>query len=339
MIHYKQGELYIESVALSEIIEQVPTPFYVYSAAQIEANIAEFKRTARRFLKRFRVLFSVKANLNPHILALMRKKVGAEAFSPWELEICQEFEPLVYTSPYDVRDVLMSWDRPAEPPADYLLRVRPAVMVRKEFRPRQGFTLRQALARPRGRAIGVHFHVGSQIENPRVYDKALDQLWPLIERFDLIDVGGGFPVDYEGNLPPFREFLRPFARLKDKEIWFEPGRFLVGNAGHLVMAVKRRDRALWVDAGLHTFSGVVYYKERHQILPLVQGPGRSKVVYGSSCEGWDRFGVVEDNGSSHLVLKDTGAYGRSLSFMYHGQPLPLEVLVTGRRWRRIQEDR
>ena len=331
-LHYRNGELFIEDVAIEDIVEEVPTPFYVYSERQLRANIQEFKR-ATRYL-RGKILFSVKANPHPHILTIMGKMgLGAETYSREEWEISKWMDPIVFTSPWEEPPdgTIVSSPTPVEGP--WIIRVKSWVPVPRMFRHKWGVPLAKAMRymREYPNAIGIHIHVGSQMEDPHAYEILAQKLCNV--NVPLVDVGGGFPVDYDGKLPGIDAYIRPLECLKDREVWIEPGRRLVGSAGHLVMAVKKRDNhRIWVNGGLHTFSGVVYYGERHRLLPSREGAGILKEVRGASCEGWDIWGKMEDNGSPFMVVKDTGAYGRSLSFHYHRHPLPAEVWVKGRRF-------
>lgn len=99
--------------------------------------------------------------------------------------------------------------------------------------------------------LGVSFHVGSQCMNPVAYREAIAQVASIAEKsgvkIDVIDVGGGFPVAYEGMTPPpladyFAEIAQAIADhgLQDLELLAEPGRALVGRGMSLIARVELR---------------------------------------------------------------------------------------------------
>lgn len=114
--------------------------------------------------------------------------------------------------------------------------------------------------RPVCTRLGVSFHVGSQCMNPVAYREAIAQVASIVEgsgvKIDAIDVGGGFPVPYEGLTPP--PLSDYFAEIRQAitdhgfdgiELLAEPGRALVGRGMSLVARVElRKDHA----DGTHT---------------------------------------------------------------------------------------
>jgi ornithine decarboxylase len=114
--------------------------------------------------------------------------------------------------------------------------------------------------RPVCTRLGVSFHVGSQCMNPVAYRDAIAQVAELASvsgvKIDVLDVGGGFPVAYDGMTPPpladyFAEIKEAITdhNLQDLELLAEPGRALVGRGMSLIARVElRKDHA----DGLHT---------------------------------------------------------------------------------------
>lgn len=128
-----------------------------------------------------------------------------------------------------------------------------------------GATIEEAVellkaCRPVCTKLGVSFHVGSQCMNPVAYRDAIAQVAEVAEgsgvKIDVIDVGGGFPVAYDGMTPPpladyFAEIKQAITdyNLQDLELLAEPGRALVGRGMSLIARVElRKDHA----DGLHT---------------------------------------------------------------------------------------
>ena len=119
-------------------------------------------------------------------------------------------------------------------------------------------------ARGKAQRLGLTFHVGSQCMDPLAYRRALALAGEAIRLagvpIDVIDVGGGFPVEYPDLQPPplgayFAEIEAGFEALDlpaATRLWAEPGRALVAAGGSVVVQVLlRRDGALFVNDGVY----------------------------------------------------------------------------------------
>lgn len=113
-------------------------------------------------------------------------------------------------------------------------------------------TYRAAAALPNLEVVGIDCHIGSQITELSPYLDAIDKLLDLVERIEAdgvqihhVDVGGGLGITYDDETPPdIGAYVRAvLARIDarghgQREIWFEPGRSLTGNAGILLTRVE-----------------------------------------------------------------------------------------------------
>lgn len=119
-------------------------------------------------------------------------------------------------------------------------------------------------ARALGARLGVTWHVGSQCLSPQAYSMAIALAGEAIEAagvtVEVIDVGGGFPIDYVGAAAPklevfFEEIRTALARLDldpSVTVYCEPGRALVGPALSIIAKVElRRGDALYLNDGLY----------------------------------------------------------------------------------------
>jgi ornithine decarboxylase len=118
-------------------------------------------------------------------------------------------------------------------------------------------------ARPFAVRLGVSFHVGSQCLDPLAWRQALALVGEVIRAadvaIDVVDVGGGFPVEYPDVVPPplgafIAEIEDGFDRLNlpNAKLWAEPGRALVAGGGSVVVQVQlRRDGALYLNDGVY----------------------------------------------------------------------------------------
>jgi ornithine decarboxylase len=182
------------------------------------------------------------------------------------------------------------------------------------------------------RVIGLSFHAGSQLPRPDKHVEAIDTCGRIIAEakqrgfgLDVLDIGGGFPIDYLEPAPPIDAFCAPIreaiARLPSGiRLIAEPGRFICGPAVvaiATVMGRARREGRWWyyLDDGVYgTYSGQVYDKVRYPVEPLV-APGRARepcVIAGPTCDSLDV--VAEDLPMPELaigervVARQVGAY-------------------------------
>jgi ornithine decarboxylase len=131
---------------------------------------------------------------------------------------------------------------------------------------------------------GFSFHVGSQVADPKKYVEAIGVCAELIAQaraagmadVDQLDIGGGFPIPYGGELQSIRDFCRPIrAALKrlprSVRVLAEPGRFIAGPAGTAVATVigrAQREGRWWyyLDDGMYgSYNGQLYDHARYPI--------------------------------------------------------------------------
>lgn len=198
---------------------------------------------------------------------------------------------------------------------------------------------------------GLHMHTGSDILDTQVFLNASEVLFELAKDFpDLkyVDLGSGFKVAYrtddvttniedlgEKLSERFNDFCQETG--KDLELWFEPGKFLVSEAGYFlakVNVVKQTVSTVFagVDTGLNHLIRPMFYDGYHHITNISNTDGVSRVysVVGYICEtdtlGWDRK-LKEVRVGDVLALHNAGAYGFSMSSNYNSRLRPAEVLI------------
>lgn len=194
---------------------------------------------------------------------------------------------------------------------------------------------------------GIHFHIGSQIEDLKVFEELCDKVNEIQTNFDEkgiklehINVGGGLGVNYnnpEDNLiPDFEKYFGLFHRgLKLREgqiVHFELGRSIVAQSGALITRttyVKEGEEKQFVivDAGMTDLIRPALYQAYHKIenissdLPLVKYD-----VVGPICESSDVFGkdyeLNETKRGDMLVVYSAGAYGEIMASQYNCRELP-----------------
>lgn len=197
----------------------------------------------------------------------------------------------------------------------------------------------------------LHIHTGSEIKDVEVFVKGIEVLFDIIPQFkelEVIDLGGGFKVPYKSgdtetdiNLLAQKVselFLNhPNPGGRPLQVWFEPGKFLVSQAGYLISkvnVVKENDAATFVgvDTGFNHFIRPMFYDAYHHIKNISNPAGEKKKysVVGNICEtdtfAWDRdLNEVREN--DLLVFYNAGAYGFQMASDYNSRFKPAEVMV------------
>ena len=199
--------------------------------------------------------------------------------------------------------------------------------------------------------FGIHMHTGSEIKDVNVFLQGLDVMFQMAEHFpDLkfIDLGSGFKVPYtDGDIETDINLLaekvavafKNFEKEQGKkiQIWFEPGKYLVSEAGYFVVkanVVKQTPATVFagVNSGFNHFIRPMFYEAYHNIENISndKGPERIYTVVGNICEtdtfAWDRK-VNEIKEGDYLVFYNAGAYGFEMSSNFNSRLKPAEVLV------------
>ncbi len=159
---------------------------------------------------------------------------------------------------------------------------------------------------------GFSFHVGSQAPDALKHVEALEACVTLLKqarreklgRFDMLDIGGGFPIDYAKRVPDIVKFCAPIRKAlaavpKNVRVIAEPGRFIAGPCAMGVASVMGRAEreGLWwyyLDDGVYgSYSGVLYDHAQYPIESLKQSDDlRPSVLAGPTCDSID---VIAEN--------------------------------------------
>jgi diaminopimelate decarboxylase len=201
---------------------------------------------------------------------------------------------------------------------------------------------------------GLHMHTGSDIIDAQVFIRGAELLYQAATSFkDLrfLDFGSGFKVAYkEGDMvtdierigkeiaDSFRRFCKEYGR--ELELWFEPGTFLVSEAGQFLVktnVVKQTTSTVFVgvDSGQNHLIRPMFYNAYHQIDNISNTVGAKRLysVVGYICEsdtlGFDRL-LSEVREGDVLSIKNAGAYAFSMANNYNSRRRPAEVLVDGK---------
>jgi len=197
---------------------------------------------------------------------------------------------------------------------------------------------------------GIHMHTGSDILDIDVFLHAAEILFDTAKHFkalEFLDFGSGFKVPYhendiETNIEELGEKLskRFVAFCKEYgselQLIFEPGKFLVSQAGHFVTqvnVVKQTTSTVFaqVDSGFNHLIRPMLYGSHHHIENLSNPKGKERFysVVGYICET-DTFAsnrkIAEITEGDLLVFRNSGAYCFSMASNYNSRYRPAEVL-------------
>ena len=197
---------------------------------------------------------------------------------------------------------------------------------------------------------GLSVHIGSQITSIKPFEKVLSVIDKIINKtkidFKFIDLGGGMGIAYSKkekqiNLMQYAKLVNKFLKNKNSQIIFEPGRFIVGNAGILItkiIYIKKSNNKNFIilDAGMNNLMRPALYNAHHEIVPIKKTAkllkGNLKFV-GPVCESSDKFSSQKNfskiKEGDYVGLTNVGAYGMSLSSNYNARPTIAEVMVSG----------
>ena len=198
-------------------------------------------------------------------------------------------------------------------------------------------------------------HIGSQITELSPFDDAFALLADFVRQLRAdghaihhVDLGGGLGIPYRfDNQPPphperYAEIVARHTRDLDCELFFEPGRLIVGNAGVLVSTVifvKRGENKNFVvvDAAMNDLIRPTLYDAHHEIRPLRE-PSRHDArlradVVGPICESGDYLALDREmpelRAGDRIAILSAGAYGAVQAGTYNSRLLIPEVMVKG----------
>lgn len=386
---YRHGELFCEAVPLLQIARQAGTPCYVYSQAAIIQNYRHFYSTFAavaplicyavkansnlsilRLLRDERSGFDVVSGGELYRLKRIHADLRKTVFSGvgktrQELKMAIEHELLaINVESLEELEVLASLGGRREEPTAVSFRINPDVnaathpYIATGLRQHKfGIDLGQIpdlieflRHHPKLRAVGLGFHIGSQILDVQPFLDSFLKLKELAEEFrshgfpvEHLDVGGGIGIPYQDEDPAdlvrYARFLE--EQRSDYRIVLEPGRFIVGNTGVLLNQVlyhkvNHGKRFVVVDGAMNDLIRPSLYQSYHQILPLEHRENCLMAdVVGPVCETGDFFArdrwLPSLQKGDYLAVMNAGAYGFPLSSNYNSRPRVAEVLVDADR--------
>jgi diaminopimelate decarboxylase len=224
---------------------------------------------------------------------------------------------------------------------------------------------KEANALPGVKPVGIHCHIGSTILDAGPFAEATAKMMDLVEKIhgfvdlEWVDIGGGYGVPYQKNIPPtdpktWADAILPVFHERCKklgirpELHLEPGRYIVADTTVLLMQVNTVKRSssnfVGTDAGFNTLIRPAMYDSYHEAVIANKADAASADTYtivGPVCESGDILATDRKLPAARkgdiVALLDAGAYGFCMSSQYLGRPRAAEVLVHNGRAELIRE--
>ncbi|MFE4115459.1 diaminopimelate decarboxylase [Priestia sp. YIM B13448] len=208
--------------------------------------------------------------------------------------------------------------------------------------------------------LGIHCHIGSQIFETTGFIMATQKLFAKMKEWkqriefvpQVLNLGGGFGIRYtEEDQPiPVSQYVEVIIEEVKKqskqleveipEIWIEPGRSLVGDAGTTLYSIGSRKHVpnvreyVAIDGGMNDNIRPALYQAKYEAVIANRMNDESDElvsIAGKCCESgdmlmWDVH-LPKANPDDLLAMFCTGAYGYSMASHYNRLPKPAVVFV------------
>lgn len=349
---------------LSEL--PVRTPAYIYDENTICRKLEILNNQKSRHL---RVLYSVKAMSCSGLLQTIAKQVdGFSTSSLFEFKLAREIlptgTPVHITSPCldkTVADIIQDGDyvsfnslsqwqrlRPHFRRGNFGLRLNPEKSFVEDARydPCREYSklgvpvslLKKILDEDPDYlegSNGIHIHNNCESGDFSELVESAGVVTNLpagfLRRLQWINLGGGYLFNSEDDLAPLNEIVRDLGEQSGLEVFVEPGKAIVGDAGFLAGSVidkfENHDRTIVVlDTSVNHLPEVFEYQYRPVILEEVTGGGYTCRLAGASCLSGDIFGDYTFNREpeigDRITFARVGAYMQVKAHMFNGINLP-----------------
>lgn len=152
-----------------------------------------------------------------------------------------------------------------------------------------------------------------------------------LKKISWLNFGGGYLIDESNNVALMNEAISFLKNRYELDIYFEPGRGVIGNAGYIVSSVidlfRNDNRNIAVlDTTVNHMPEVFEYRYKPEIAGEAEDGEYRYILAGSSCLAGDIFGEYKFTQplaiGSEIIFKDMGAYTLVKAHMFNGINLP-----------------
>ena len=199
------------------------------------------------------------------------------------------------------------------------------------------------LSKAHAKKVGLSFHVGSQCMDKISFTKGINEIGNIIKKTkivpDVINIGGGFPSLYPDLMPEpienylyeIKQGLKNLKLEKMPEIFCEPGRAIVAEAGStIVKVILKKKQKLYINDG--TYGSLFDAGVPNFVLPTKMIPGNGRIIskkltafdfYGPTCDSMDYMKgpfLLPNNikEGDYIELGQLGAYGTTFRTKFNG---------------------
>ena len=199
------------------------------------------------------------------------------------------------------------------------------------------------------RIVGLHSHRGSGILDSEMWPETALFLASAAERYfpdvRVLDLGGGLGIPESSSQAPLPldDLDASLARVREAhprfELWLEPGRYLIAQAGVLLTRVTQTKRKgalhyIGVDTGMNSLIRPALYGSFHEIVNLSRLDDDATLtasIGGPICETGDMLGharrIAPAQEGDVLLIANTGAYGHAMSSHYNLRKPARELFI------------
>jgi carboxynorspermidine decarboxylase len=201
-----------------------------------------------------------------------------------------------------------------------------------------------------GDVEGLHLHTVFSQTDFKPLQQTVNALHPLLSQqthLKWLNLGGGYLLHSIADLTPLKTLIQQLNQQGIPDIYLEPGKALVGNAGYLLTTVLDRfvsdgKTVLILDTSVNHHPEVFEYQRKPVLLEEDPQGSQSAILAGSTCLAGDLFGeyrfkqlpVVDDK----LLFADMGAYSLIKASRFNGYALPTVFLWQEGEVRLLKKD-